>query len=96
MAAVTQWGATYTIKEMKGRIGWHYPTRAEEDEIINLSRDYVEPALEELQKMINDKNKDINIIRIKQIMAIMIGFLSGSSSILAYNLITKYYILLNN
>ena len=79
LAAITQWGATFTIREMKGRLdkSWHEPSEAEENEIFKISRQQIEPSMAELRQIIDDKSQEVDQIRIKQIMARLIGFLSG-------------------
>jgi len=52
------------------------PSKEEEEQIVNLANEIIEPSLAELEKIISTDGEP-DIIRIKQIISIIIGFLSG-------------------
>ena len=69
--AVTRWGATYTAGELKGVIGWHVPSAAEEEAVVKICQTLIEPKLERLEQMVSE---GVDVTEMKQILSALIGF----------------------
>lgn len=72
--AVAHWGATHTAKDLKNKIGWHVPTREEEEKVVEICEKLIEPKIARLKEMALE---GIEITELKQNLAALIGFLAG-------------------
>ena len=80
--AVTQWGATYTASELKGVIGWHVPSEAEEETVVTICKTLIEPKLERLEQMVSE---GVDVTEMKQILSALIGFQATVTKFRSFN-----------
>ena len=60
--------------DLKDKIGWHVPSREEEEKVVEICSKLIEPKILRLQKMAEE---GVEITELKQNLAALIGFLAG-------------------